>query len=158
MGAIHMTHAALAGLVARRGLIIAISSVAGFSPLIARTGYAASKHGLHGFFDSLRTEVEADGVDVLVVCPSFIATAIDRNALGGDGSPVRHAQVTAGGRASADSVADAIVRAALRRRKLLLIGGTARAAWWLSRLAPALYARIMARRLQAELTGSGGAT
>ena len=44
-------------LVARRGMIVVISSVAGFAPLIARTGYAASKHALHGFFDSLRTEV-----------------------------------------------------------------------------------------------------
>jgi short-subunit dehydrogenase len=154
MGAIHMTHAALPGLIAHRGLVIAISSVAGFSPLVARTGYAASKHGLHGFFDSLRTEVQPDGVDVLVVCPSFIATAIDRNALGADGQPVRHGQVAAGGRASADIVAQSILRAAERRRKLLLVGTTARAAWWLNRLAPALYARIMVARLRAELAAS----
>jgi short-subunit dehydrogenase len=50
-------------------LIIAVSSVAGFSPLIARTGYAASKHALHGFFDSLRSELQPDGVDVMIVCP-----------------------------------------------------------------------------------------
>ena len=97
-GAVNCTKAALPHLVARRGLVIAISSVAGYTPLVARTGYAASKHALHGFFDSLRTELAPQGVDVMMVCPSFIATRIDRNALGGDGEPVRHAQVTSAAR------------------------------------------------------------
>ncbi|MFO1296158.1 MAG: SDR family NAD(P)-dependent oxidoreductase [Rubrivivax sp.] len=43
-------------LLARGGVLVAISSVAGYSPLLARTAYAASKHALHGFFDSLRPE------------------------------------------------------------------------------------------------------
>jgi NAD(P)-dependent dehydrogenase (short-subunit alcohol dehydrogenase family) len=47
-GAIHSSKAALAALVARRGLVVVISSVAGFSPLAGRSGYAASKHALHG--------------------------------------------------------------------------------------------------------------
>ena len=51
---------------------------------------------MHGFFESLRTELAPEGVAVMMVCPSFIATHIDRNALGGDGGPVRHAQVTVG--------------------------------------------------------------
>ncbi len=93
-GALHCTHAALDKLLARRGLVIAISSVAGFAPLVARTGYAASKHALHGFFDSLRTEVEPLGLKVMLVCPAFIQTGIDKNALGGDGLSVRHPQAT----------------------------------------------------------------
>jgi short-subunit dehydrogenase len=99
-GALHCTHAALEDLVARRGMVIAVSSVAGFAPLVARTGYAASKHALHGFFDSLRTEVEPLGVKVLLVCPSFIQTGIEKNALAGDGSPVRHPQFIVGGRST----------------------------------------------------------
>ena len=99
-GALHCTHAALDELVARRGMVIAISSVAGFAPLIARTGYAASKHALHGFFDSLRTEVEPLGVKVLLVCPSFIETGIEKNALDGHGGPARHAQSIVGVRAT----------------------------------------------------------
>ena len=150
-GAVHCTKAALPHLLATRGLIVTISSVAGYAPLIARTGYAASKHALHGFFDSLRTEVAAAGVDVMLACPSFIATHIDRNALGGDGLPVRHAQVTTGAPLAAEAVAEAIYRGATKGRRLLLIGRTARQAWWMSRLAPRLYATLMARRLRAEL-------
>ena len=150
-GSVHCTKAALPHLAAARGLIVAVSSVAGYTPLIARTGYAASKHALHGFFESLRTELAPQGVDVMMVCPSFVATQIDRNALGGDGQPVRHAQVTTGGRLSPGAVAERVFAGAVRSRRLLLVGRTARAAWWLGRFAPALYERLMARRLRGEL-------
>jgi NAD(P)-dependent dehydrogenase (short-subunit alcohol dehydrogenase family) len=55
-GAVNATQAALESLVARRGQVVVISSIAGFSPLVGRTAYSASKHALHGFFDSLRSE------------------------------------------------------------------------------------------------------
>ena len=150
-GSLNCTRAALPHLLRSRGLIVVISSVAGFAPLIARTGYAASKHALHGFFESLRSELQPEGVDVMMVCPSFIATRIDRNALGGDGEPVRHGQVVVGRRAGADDVAGRILRGAARKRRMLRIGRTARLAWWVSRLAPGLYESVMARRLRAEL-------
>jgi NAD(P)-dependent dehydrogenase (short-subunit alcohol dehydrogenase family) len=153
-GAVNCTAAALPHLVKRRGLIVAISSVAGFTPLIARTGYAASKHAMHGFFESLRSEVEPQGVDVMMVCPSFIATHIDRNALGGDGRAARHAQVTIGRPLSADVVAEEVFDGALHGRRLVLVGRTARVAWWLSRVAPRLYERMMSRRLRGELQQS----
>ncbi len=150
-GAVNCTKAALPHLVARRGLVVAVSSVAGYTPLIARTGYAASKHAMHGFFDSLRTELAPEGVDVMIACPSFIATRIDRNALGGDGKPVRHAQVTVGRPLTAGIAAAQVFTGAERGRRLIFVGRTARVAWWLSRLAPTLYEGIMARRMRGEL-------
>jgi hypothetical protein len=87
----------------------------------------------------------------MLVCPSFAATQIDRNALGGDGRPVRHAQVTVGRPLSADVVADRVFAGASRGKRLVLVGRTARLAWWLSRVAPRLYARGMSRRLADEL-------
>ncbi|MCE3285198.1 MAG: short chain dehydrogenase [Steroidobacteraceae bacterium] len=150
-GAIHLTRAALPHLKRRRGLIVALSSVAGYTPLIARTGYAASKHALHGFFESLRTELAPDGVGVMMVCPSFIATGIDRHALGPDGDAATHAQVVVGHRLQPHDVAERIVRGAERNCRRLLIGRTAHAAWWVSRLAPALYERLMASRLRDEI-------
>jgi len=153
-GAVNFTRAALPRLVAARGQLIVISSVAGYTPLVARTAYAASKHALHGFFDSLRSELATQGVEVLIVCPSFIATRIGANALGGDGTPVGHAQVTVGRPLEAREVAAAVVAGAARGRRLLLVGRTARQAWWLSRFAPLVYERIMYRRLHRELEGS----
>ena len=150
-GAVHCTHAALPSLRQRRGMVVAISSVAGFSPLIGRTGYAAAKHALHGFFDSLRTEVQDDGVDVLIVCPSFIDTGIDRAALGSDGQPAAQARKTTGATTQPSEVAAAILQAAHQRRQLLLFSFTAKAAWWLSRLWPTRYAAVMRKRLKAEI-------
>lgn len=150
-GAVHCTHAALPALCAAQGLIIVISSVAGFAPLIARTGYAAAKHALHGFFDSLRTELADDGVGVLIVCPSFIATGIDKSALGGDGAPALHAQQIVGTREQPQAVAAQILQAARSGKHLLLPGRMARLAWWVSRIAPRYYARAMARRLRGEM-------
>lgn len=144
-GALYLTHAALPHITARRGVIAAISSVAGYAPLIGRTGYAASKHALHGFFDSLRTEVEDAGVTVTLVCPSFIATGIGEAALAASGP-----RVTAGGESTPEDIAARIFEAMTEGRRLLLPDRTSRLAWWLSRLLPAAYAKAMKRRVGAE--------
>lgn len=152
-GAANLTQAALAHIVARQGFIVAISSVAGFSPLTGRTGYAASKHALHGFFDSLRTEVEPLGVKVLLVCPSFIQTGIEKNALAGDGGPARHPQSIVGGRSTPETMAEKIFRAAAGERRLLLPDRVSRLSWWVSRLAPRFYERQMVKKLGREMQG-----
>lgn len=146
-GAVHCTQAALPSIRARRGQIIAISSIAGFSPLFGRTGYSASKHALHGFFDSLRSEVEDEGVDITIACPTFIATGIEHAALGGDGGRATLPRNAVGGEMSANEMADRIYHAARQRRHLHLPGLLAHAAWWISRLAPALFAHQMKRRV-----------
>ncbi len=50
-----------------------------------RSAYSASKHALHGFFDSLRAELGSRGICVMMVCPGFIRTEISINALTGAG-------------------------------------------------------------------------
>ncbi|MDZ7268906.1 MAG: SDR family oxidoreductase [candidate division KSB1 bacterium] len=150
-GALNWTAAALPALQQSRGMIITLSSVAGFSPLLGRTGYAASKHALHGFFESLRPELEAEGVAIMLVCPSFIDTAINKNALGADGNPVRHEQVVVGRKMAPLAAAQRILQGARREKQLLLVGNISRLAYWLNRLAPRFYARGMARRLRAEI-------
>jgi len=155
-GAFNLTLSALPHIVARRGFIVAISSVAGFAPLIGRTGYAASKHALHGFFESLRAEVEAEGVGVTLVCPSFIRTGIGARATDGSGAPVSSPRITPGGESSPEEIASRVFDAVAQGRALLLPDRTARKAWWLSRLAPGLYARIMKRRVGSEFRGTTG--
>lgn len=145
-GAICVTQAALPGLVARRGRVAVLSSVSGFAPLVHRTAYSASKHGLHGYFDSLRAELVDAGVSVTIVAPSFVATGIEQRAAhraagrGGDWS-------TTGEVLSPGEVAEKLVDGMTRRRSLVLPSRTARAAYVLSRVAPGLYARTMRRRV-----------
>ena len=146
-GAIHCTQAALPHLVARKGMVVVISSVAGFAPLAGRAGYAASKHALHGLFESLRVELRAKGVAVGIVCPSFVATDIGKHALGPDGGAPRATRTTTGRPAAPERVAAAIVRAVERRQRLLVLSPVGRLSWWLVRAWPAAYEWIMTRAL-----------
>jgi NAD(P)-dependent dehydrogenase (short-subunit alcohol dehydrogenase family) len=150
-GSVHCSKAALPSLLQRRGQIVVLSSVAGIAPLATRTGYAASKHALHGFFESLRTEHAADGLRVMMVCPSFIDTGIGDHALGPHGEPAPPGART-GVRAplSPERVADVIVRAAYAGRRLVLVPREARLSYWLARLAPRLFERLMVRRTRSE--------
>jgi NAD(P)-dependent dehydrogenase (short-subunit alcohol dehydrogenase family) len=154
-GALYATQAALPWLEQSRGRIVVISSVAGFAPLLGRTAYAASKHALHGLFETLRTELRADGVGVTMICPSFVATNINVNALDGDGSRTRHPQSTVGRVETAEQAADLIFRAEQRGRRLLIIGRVGLLTRLLTRAAPGVYDRIMARAVARELSRGG---
>jgi short-subunit dehydrogenase len=81
-----------------RGRLVAVSSLAGKNGVPTRSGYAASKHAMAGFFDSLRIELAETGVSVTVIYPGFVTSEIRQRAFGADGqplvtSPVREAEV-----------------------------------------------------------------
>lgn len=149
-GAVNVTKAALPLLRERKGRIAVLSSVAGFAPLAGRSGYAASKHALHGFFESLRGEVAREGVSVTLVCPSFVRTDIGARALGGDGGAPTRVRTETGRPLEPEAVADALVRALAARRRLLVLSPVGKMAWWVSRVAPRVYEAIMVRRLARE--------
>jgi len=153
-GALYCTRAAVASLVARRGLVIVLSSVAGFSPLVGRCAYSASKHALHGLFETLRSEQRESGLGVMMVCPGFTRTGIDAAALGGDGRALRAPRNVYGRQANPDEVAEAIVRAALRRRRLLVLSPVGKLAYAVSRVWPSLFERMMTRRMRIAPDGS----
>jgi NAD(P)-dependent dehydrogenase (short-subunit alcohol dehydrogenase family) len=153
-GALHCTRAALASLVARRGLVIVLSSVAGFSPLAGRCAYSASKHALHGLFETLRSEQQESGLGVMMVCPGFTRTRIESHALGGDGRALQAPRSVYGRQADPDEVAEAIFRAALRRRRLLVLSPVGKLSYAVSRVWPALFERMMSRRVLAAPAGS----
>jgi len=73
-GAVYCTRHALPHLIASRGRIVAVSSLSGLTGVPTRTGYAASKHAMRGFFDSLRIELRRHGVSVTVAYPGFVDT------------------------------------------------------------------------------------
>ncbi|MFZ1985595.1 MAG: SDR family oxidoreductase [Desulfatitalea sp.] len=150
-GPLYGTKAALGSLRRRKGLIITISSLAGFTPLLGRTAYAASKHALHGLFDSLRSELRGSGVGVLIVCPGFTATGIGTAALDGDGSITRHPQSTVGRPATPDQVAEQVFQAARKNKRLLVLTPVGRIGRIANKFFPALYEWLMARSVRQEL-------
>ena len=85
---IALTQAVLPAMVAAgSGHIAAVSSVAGKVGAPLRTAYCAAKHGVTGYFDALRAEVEtAYNIRVSTIFPGSVKTAVAANALNADGS------------------------------------------------------------------------
>jgi NAD(P)-dependent dehydrogenase (short-subunit alcohol dehydrogenase family) len=150
-GSLHCTKAAIDSLVERKGNIIVIESLAGIAPLLGRTGYCASKHALHGFFTSLRSEIRSSGVNIMLVCPGFVETRLQTRALGGDGRVTTHPQSVVGKPVSPESVAEEIHKGLLKKKQLLVLTSVGKLAYWINRFAPRLYERMMARQVKDEL-------
>lgn len=146
-GALYLTRYALPSLIERQGQIIVLSSLSGFAPLPNRSAYTASKHALHGLFETLRLELREQRVNVMLVAPGFTATDIRKNALVGDGSISPQSLHPAMKVASPTDVAEAIFRGATRRRRLLVLSNVDWRARVLARLFPQLFERWMVPRL-----------
>lgn len=129
----------------KRGHIVSISSAVGMFGTPWRSAYAASKHALHGFMDSLRAEIEDHGVAVTLICPGFVRTNISRLALTSDGDA--HGVEDAGQSRGMDAYdcAERIVGAIRRRRPELYIGGPEITMIYLKRFLPGLYRRLIRR-------------
>ncbi|MFZ4688744.1 MAG: SDR family NAD(P)-dependent oxidoreductase [Polymorphobacter sp.] len=84
-----LTQLVLPAMLARgQGHIAAVASLSGKFGNPSASGYCAAKHAVMGFFDSLRSEVAHDGIDVTTIVPGFVRTAISVRALNGQGSPI----------------------------------------------------------------------
>jgi short-subunit dehydrogenase len=71
----------------KKGNYAIISSVAGKTGTRYRSAYSASKHALHGFYDSLRAETHDRGIRISIICPGYVKTKVSLNALEGSGNP-----------------------------------------------------------------------
>ena len=148
MGSVYCTRHALPWLRESRGLLVGISSLAGRTGVPTRTGYAASKHAMAGFFDSLRIELAGSGVDVTMVYPGFVATGIRENAAGPDGKPIGVSPVREADAMSAEACAARIVEAMLRREREVVMTARGKMGLWLRLVAPGLVDRIAARAIE----------
>ena len=146
-----LTHLALPYLRASGGSVVAVSSMAAWMPLPGRAGYGAAKAALTQYFEVLRLELAREGVHVLMVHPSFLATTIERHALGADGAPARHARSTTGRIRSAEGEAARILTALAGRQSTVRADAWPMVGALLWRLWPGLYRRLIARRFADEL-------
>ena len=99
------------------GHIVSISSVAGRVGPPLRTAYAAAKHGLIGYMDSLRTEVsKLHNIQVTNVLPGSVATNVSRNALTSDGTKRGKSDANIEGGDSPADCATAILQAVIDKK------------------------------------------
>lgn len=131
----------------KSGLFVSISSAVGKFGSPWRSGYSASKHALHGFFDSLRAEVHDDGVRVLIVCPGFIVTNISYNALTGDGSKLDSMDNATSKGLTKEVAAQQIVDAIKADKQEIIVSNfKERFGVWVKRFFPGLFS-VMIRKM-----------
>jgi len=146
-GHVELTSVVLPGMLKRRsGHVIAVSSVVGYFGTPKRSTYSASKHALHGYFDSLRFEVEDEGVQVTLICPGFIHTDISKNAVTADGS--KQGTMDSGQAAGMrpEVFAQKAWRGILKGKRELYIGGSELYGIYLKRFVPGIFRKIIKRR------------
>jgi NAD(P)-dependent dehydrogenase (short-subunit alcohol dehydrogenase family) len=83
-GVVRMTQAVLPAM--RRqaaGRIVNIGSVAGFLPMPFQAVYAATKHAVAGWTETLDLELRRFGIRAILIQPGFFRTDIDRNSTTG---------------------------------------------------------------------------
>jgi short-subunit dehydrogenase len=148
LGAVHCALAALPHLRATGGRIVVVSSLAGKTGVPMRSGYAAAKAALHGFFDSLRIELTASGVSVTIVCPGFVATGSRARNLGADGKQLGRSPVDEAAMMSVAECTRQLLDAAEHRDRELVMTPKARLGVWLKLLFPALVDRMAARAME----------
>ena len=146
LGTIAMTKAVLPLFLEQQsGHLVVISSILGKVSVPGRSAYAASKHALHGFYDSLRAEVHEENIRVTVICPGYVHTNLSINALKGDGSRNQQPEQDRRGMEPAEFARRAL-RAIEAGRKEVYIGGAREVgAVYVKRLFPALFFAIIRR-------------
>jgi short-subunit dehydrogenase len=149
-GTVFCTKHALPYLLASKGSVVGVSSIAGKNGLPGRTGYSASKFAMEGFLQALRTENIQKRLHVLVACPGFTESAIRTTALGADGKPQSESPRDEKKMMSAEQVADAIFKAVLSRKRDLVLTNQGRLAVWLGRLFPSWSDKMIFKHMSAE--------
>lgn len=143
-GAVALTKHLLPHFVQRKtGHYVNVSSVTGKFGTPYRSGYAASKHALHGFFDAVRAEHYNDNVKVTMICPGFIRTSIALSTVTGDGSTLKKPVDGKYKGKPADWCAKKIVRAIEKEKQEVYIGGQEVFGVYIKRYFPTLFSRII---------------
>lgn len=148
LGPVRLTHAALPALRRSKGRIGVVASVAGLAGVPTRTGYAASKHAVIGFFDSLRVELRGSGVSITVVAPDFVRSEIHRRASGPDGRPLGKSPLDESRIMSAEECARRTLAAVEARRRLEILSVRGRLGRVVRIFAPGLIDRVAARAVE----------
>jgi len=125
------------------GHFVVTSSISGKFGFPLRSAYAASKHALHGFYESLWTEMWNQGIRTTIICPGRVKTNISLHALGKDGK--KHAEMDAGqaGGISPEMAARRILSAVRQNKREAYVGGKEILMARIKQYLPALFYRVV---------------
>jgi short-subunit dehydrogenase len=139
-GTIELTKKVLPEMINKGGGQIGVTtSIVGKFGFPYRSSYAATKHALHGFFESLRAENVSNKVLVSMIIPGRIKTNISMNALDKDGNAHHKMDEGQDKGLSAEKTARIIVRQLEKEKKEILVGGSELIMVHIRRFFPRLY-------------------
>ncbi len=125
------------------GTIVTTSSIAGKFGVPKRSAYCAAKHALHGFYETLRAELKADNIQILIAIPGFVKTNISYNAILNDGSTNNKLDNIQAGGVSVSYCAKKIIRGIQKKKKEVFIGGKELSMVYIRKFLPFVYYHII---------------
>ncbi|HUR66721.1 MAG TPA: SDR family oxidoreductase [Chitinophagaceae bacterium] len=137
-GTVYCTKYALDSLIERKGTIVGVSSIAGYRGLPGRSGYSASKFALQGWLEAIKTELMADGVHVMWVCPGFTTSNIRNAALNKEGTSHGDTPMDESKMMSAEECARHILKAVRKKKRTLVLTFTGKRTVFMQKFFPGL--------------------
>jgi short-subunit dehydrogenase len=138
-----------------QGRFIITSSLCGKFGIPKLGVYSASKHAMHGYFESFRAEYENEGITVTIITAGLIKTNISLNALKGDGSAYGKMQDSIAAGISPESCAHGIIKAVARGKHEVLVGGVEIFSVLIKRFFPGLLRRFITKHPMRKLRQAG---
>ncbi len=151
-GSLYCTFYALPYLRKTNGRLVGISSLTGKTGVPTRSGYAASKHAVAGFFDTLRIELKNTGVSVTMIYPGFVATDVRRLAMGSDGKSLGRSPLDESGTMTVEKCVNLMIPAIASRKRELVMTLKGKLGLWLKLIAPGLVDRIALKAVSKKKT------
>jgi short-subunit dehydrogenase len=136
-GTVYCTKAALASIKQNKGVIVGVSSIAGYRGLPGRSGYSASKFALNGWLEALKTELYASGTHVMWVCPGFTTSNIRNAALDKNAKAQGESPMDEGAMMSSEQCATHIIHAIEKRKRSLVLTFTGKRTVFMNKFFPA---------------------
>jgi short-subunit dehydrogenase len=149
-GAVNCTKFALPSIQTHKGIIVGISSIAGYRGLPARTGYSASKFALQGFLEALRTELLHTGVHVMWVSPGFTSSNIRNVARSSDGTAQAETPLDESKLMSAEECAQIILAGISSRKRTIVMTRQGKLAVWVNKFFPSLADKLVFKHFLKE--------
>lgn len=137
-GTVYCTKFALDSIISRKGTIVGVSSIAGYRGLPGRSGYSASKFAVQGWLEAIKTELVADGVHVMWVCPGFTSSNIRNAALSKDGTSHGETPMDETKMMSSEECAAHILTAIEKKKRTLVLTFTGKRTVFMQKFFPKL--------------------
>jgi dehydrogenase/reductase SDR family member 7B len=149
-GVVYCTRYAMPHLLKSKGIIVGMSSVAGYKGLPTRSGYSASKFALEGFLESLRIENLKKGLSILIARPGFVATNIRNTMMSADGTQQGVSHKDEGRSMLPEDVASNLLTAVQKRKRTMILSSTAILSFWLNKFVPGYLDKLVFKHVASE--------